>query len=114
VIERLVALVSCDPRVARICGLEAKLVSAELRRRRQDSLDPLAEALRGGRAHSRRGDELPRALEEFLVGGAAWLATRPVVSVSPETPDGLAPEISELILLHYVGAARARKLVRGG
>jgi AcrR family transcriptional regulator len=111
-VERLVALVSGDPRVARICGLEATLVSVGIRKRRQGSLDALAVALRRGRAHARRGDELPRTLEEFLVGGAVSLATRSIASSLP--PKDLASEVAELILLHYVGATRARKLVRGG
>jgi AcrR family transcriptional regulator len=114
VTERLVVLVSGDARVARVCGIEAALISEEIRGRRQRSLDSLAAALRAGRAHSRRGDELPGALEEFLVGGATNLATRSIVFDRPWPAEELGPEIAELILLHYIGAARARKLVHGG
>jgi AcrR family transcriptional regulator len=113
VTETLVELVSCDARVARVCGFEATLVSAEIWDRRKASLDALSAALRGGRAHSRWGDELPAALEDFLVGGAAELATRSIVLDLRRPPKNLGAELAELILLPYVGAARARKLVRG-
>jgi AcrR family transcriptional regulator len=113
VTERLVALVNGDVRVARVCGFEATLVSAAVRERRQESLDALAAALRSGRAHSRRGDELPALLEDLLIGGAAALATRSVVVNRRQQPRELGSDIAELILLPYVGAARAKKLVRG-
>jgi AcrR family transcriptional regulator len=114
VTERLVELVSGDVRVARVCGFEATLVSAEIWARRKRSLDALAEALRSGRAHSRWGDELPAELENFLVGGTTELATRSIVLDRRRRSKDLAPALSELILLPYLGAARARKLVRGG
>jgi AcrR family transcriptional regulator len=114
VTERLVGLVAGDPRVARVCGFEATLVSPEIRARRDAGLGALALALRGGRSHSRRGDELPTMLEDFLVAGATSLATRSVVGDPHRPAKELGPEIAELILIHYLGAARARKVVRGG
>jgi AcrR family transcriptional regulator len=113
VTERLVGLVAGDARVARVCGVEAMLVSPEIRARRDAGLDALAAALRRGRPHSRRGDELPTMLEELLVAGATSLATRSVVG-DPDLPaKELGPEIAELILLPYVGGPKARKVVRG-
>jgi AcrR family transcriptional regulator len=113
VTERLVALVSGDARVARVCGYEASLVSRAVWERRRQSLDALADALRLGRQHARRGDELPPILEDLLVGGAVELATRSVVLDRRPQSGELGSEIAEFILFPYVGAARARKLVRG-
>lgn len=113
VTEKLVGLVAGDPRVARVCGIEATLVSPEIRARRDTGLAALATALRGGRAHSRWGEELPAMLDEFLVVGATSVATGSVFR-DPRLPEEeLGSEIAELILLHYLGGARARKVVRG-
>jgi AcrR family transcriptional regulator len=112
VTERLITLVSGDLRVGRVCGFEAALVSPEIWARRKECLDTLAAALRRGRAHSRRGDELPAMLEALLVGGVAELATRSIFDHRHPSKE-LGSEMAELILLPYVGPARARKLVRG-
>ena len=114
VTERLVGLVSGDVRVARVCGFEATLVSDDIRARRQASIDAIAAALRRGREHSRWGDQLPPALEEFLVAGAISLATRTGIRDGYRPPADLGSQAAEFVLLPYVGAARARKLVRGG
>jgi AcrR family transcriptional regulator len=109
--ERLVGLLIDDPRVARVCGIEAMLESEEIRARQQTGFDALASGLRLGRSHSRSGEWLPAALEDFLVAGGVSLATRSVFRDRPSDRD-LGPEIAELVLLPYLGAARARKLAR--
>ncbi len=111
--ERLVALVVSDPRIAHICGIEPALVSDQIRARRSAYLDGLATVLRKGRAHSRWGDVLPMTLEDFLVAGAISLAARPGGPDRHPLPKELGPEIAELMLLPYLGAAKARKVVRG-
>jgi AcrR family transcriptional regulator len=112
VAERLVGLLADDPRLARVCGIEATPVSAEVRIRQRTAFEALAAGLRRGRALSRWGDDLPATLEDLLVGGGISLATRSVFWDRPPAKD-LAPEITELILISYLGAARARKVVRG-
>jgi AcrR family transcriptional regulator len=112
VTERLVGLVAADPRVGRVCGIESMLVSDEIRARRAAALDALASGLRKGRGLSRRGEELPATLEDFLVAGGTILATRSVFGEQPPAK-GLGTEVAELILIPYLGRAKARTLVRG-
>jgi AcrR family transcriptional regulator len=110
--ERLVGLLTDDPRVARVCGIEAMLESEEIRVRQRTGFDALASGLRLGRSHSRSGERLPATLEDFLVAGGVSLASRSVFRDLRAGRD-LGPEIAELVLIPYLGAARARKLVRG-
>lgn len=112
VTARVVGLVSDDPRIGRVCSTETMLASAEVGARQRAGLDALAEGLRVGRAHSRWGKELPDSLEDFLVAGGVSLATRSAFRQLPAKMD-LGPEIAELMLIPYLGRARAQKLVRG-
>ncbi|HXF31893.1 MAG TPA: TetR/AcrR family transcriptional regulator [Solirubrobacterales bacterium] len=112
VTERLVGLLTQDRRVARLCGIEAMLVSPEVRARQRVGFDALAEGLRRGRAQSRCDEWLPTKMEDFLVAGGVSLATRSVFRDLPSDHD-LGPRIAQLVLIPYLGAARASKLVRG-
>ena len=89
------------------------MLSREIGARRDGFLDALAAALREGREHSRSGEELPAMLEDFLVAGAASLATRSAIRDHGRPPTELGAELAELILIPYIGAARARKTVCG-
>jgi AcrR family transcriptional regulator len=109
--ERLVGLLTEDPRVARICCVEAIFAPKQIRVRQRAGLEALAAGLRRGRAHSRWGEKLPASMEDFLVAAGVSLATRSVFRSRPPAKD-LGPEIAELILIPYLGAARARNLVR--
>lgn len=112
VTERLVGLVAGDPRIGRACGPEAMLMSAEIGARQRAGLDALVAGLRSGRALSRHGEELPAFLEDCLVAGGVSLATWSVFR-ELRSNTHLGADVAEFILIPYLGAARARSLVRG-
>jgi AcrR family transcriptional regulator len=112
VTERLVRLLIDDPRLARVCGIEATPVSVEIRTRQRVAFEALAAGLRRGRPLSRWGEDLPAALEDLLVAGGISFVERSVFWDRPPAK-ALAPEITELILIPYLGGTRAKKLVRG-
>ena len=113
VARRLVDLFTGDPRIARVCGAETTFVTAAIDARRDAAFAALAGFLRRGRAESGHGGDLPAITEEVLVLGAVDFVTRSALADRGASSAGLGAEVAELILLHYVGSARARKLVRG-
>jgi len=108
----LIELLREDPRLARLCGIELLLGGAEVRARRDAALDAIAEGLRRGRTERPWGERLPQTLEALLAqGGAALAASRLAYGSTAPAPE-LADEIAEIVLISYLGAEDARRVVR--
>lgn len=71
----------------------------------------LGERLRDGRAQSRDGDRLPPTLERALVGGVVMLVAQRLAQGNEEDLPALAPEATEFVLIPYLGADEARRVV---
>jgi AcrR family transcriptional regulator len=104
-------LFAADPRLARLCAVEAPLAGRASVARHEALIERLAALLRGGRDEGPLGPELPPRLEEALLGGAVALIARFVHAGRAGELQELAPELSELLLAPYLGPDEARRLV---
>jgi hypothetical protein len=77
-------------------------------------VEQLAALLRIGRGERPGGEELPEILEPAFVNGAIYLVARSIVYRQDPPPVSLAGELTELLLLPYLGAEEARRLARAG
>jgi AcrR family transcriptional regulator len=109
VIDTLTRLLAADPRLARLCTIEVYLAGAPAARRQEALIERLAAALRGGRSV----DQLSPIVESVLVGGAISVIARQVQAGEGDRLLELGPELSEILLAPYLGAA-ARDLVTAG
>ena len=104
-----------DPAAARLLLLEPWARGEDALARREDLLDRLAAPLASGRRQLASSSELPAIAERFLLASlastfAALLATGG--ELPPARRAVLAAELSEYILLPYLGPARARAWAR--
>jgi AcrR family transcriptional regulator len=111
VCRHLALLFAEDRRVARVCAVEFLLGGPEIVARHVAAAGRAAEALRRGRADA--GDRMPDALESILIAGAVSLLGGRITSARERSPDILAAEVAELILIFYVDREEAARLVRG-
>jgi AcrR family transcriptional regulator len=110
-VERAIELLADDPRVARICVIEVYAAGSQLRARHDRLVDDLGDLLRLGRAERKWGAELPALLEPMLARGAISIVGRSIVYRQSPAPAALGPELSQFMLIPYLGAERARALV---
>jgi AcrR family transcriptional regulator len=109
---RLVALLLDDRLLAQLCRLDFSPAGEEVRARRGAALEELVVSLRRGRELRPWGRELPRGLEAVLVHGALALATDEFPPGDGPDAKALGAELSELILIPYIGEEDARRAVR--
>ena len=110
-VERLLDLLAADPRLARICTVEAFVVGPVAVARHEALIDRLAALLRRGSEEPTAGAALPPQLEEGLLGGAVSLVARYIHSERGEHLQELTPILVELLLSPYVGPDEARRLL---
>jgi AcrR family transcriptional regulator len=103
-------LFAADPRLARLCAVEAPLAGPASVARHEALIERLAALLRGGR-EGPLGPGLPPQLEQALLGGAVALIARYVHADRAAELGELAPELSEFLLAPYLGPDEARRLV---
>jgi AcrR family transcriptional regulator len=113
VCEGVLGLFVADPRIARVCGIEALLGGPQVRARQEVALARLGDALRLGRAERSWGRELPALLEQLLIAGGLSLMARMVGLRDDPQAVELKRDLPELMLLPYLGAEDARRAVRG-
>jgi AcrR family transcriptional regulator len=112
VTRHLVVTLLDDPRLARLCAVESLLGGPEVRARREEALGELAARLRLGREERPWGKGLPGSLESLLVRGALALVAKEVVDGPGIDATVPADEIAEIVLISYLGAEDARRVVR--
>jgi AcrR family transcriptional regulator len=112
--DGLLGLFVADPRIARLCGVEALLGGPEVRVRQQVALSQVEDALRLGRLERPWGEGLPALLEQLLLAGGLSLVARMIGLRDDPGAEALKRDLPELILIPYVGAEDARRIVRGG
>lgn len=110
-VERTIELLAADPRVARICTVEVYAAGSQLRARHDRLLDDLGALLRLGRAERKWGAGLPPLLEPMLARGAISIVGRSIVYRQSPAPATLSLELSQFMLIPYLGAEQARALV---
>lgn len=110
-VERAIELLADDPRVAKVCAIEVYAAGSQLRARHDRLVDELGDLLRLGRAERTWGAELPALLEPMLARGAISIVGRSLVYRQGPAPATLGAELSQFMLIPYLGAEQARTLV---
>jgi len=97
------------PDVARVFAVEAaaNLAAAE---RQLGAVDSFASLLRDGRRRYPRAAELPAPTERTLVGGIASIVTGHLLAEEPQALAGLEPQLTELVLMPYLGPSEAKRI----
>ena len=74
------------------------------------TVESFAAMLRGGRRLYPRAAELPEPTERTLIGGIASIVSGHLLAEEPQLLPGLEPELTELVLMPYVGPSEARRI----
>ncbi len=98
--------------LARVFAVEAAASSMAVNEQQFVALDRFATLLQGGR--DQEGvPELPPMTERVLIGGIVSVVTARLLSEDAQGLEDLEPELTELVLVFYLGRDEARALVRG-
>lgn len=100
---------AADPAAARALTVEALAEGGEGVRRQQRAIDYCAELLRAAVPDD---DRRPPLTERLLVGAAFSAAADRVYAGDAEGLAGIAADLVELVLLHYLDAEEATRLAR--
>jgi hypothetical protein len=80
--------------------------------RRWALLERLGQMLAAGRLERPGGEELPDLTEQLLMGACAGMISPRLLGDEATSLPGLAPDLTEFVLLPYLGAAEARAWTR--
>ncbi len=111
--ERIVQLLADDPRIVRLCAIEAPMAGPGIRSRHEVALGTLAAALRKGRSERPWGRDLPRVLEELLLSGALSLLAGTIGGSHERSVGSISRELPEILLIPYLGVEDARSTTEG-
>lgn len=93
-----------EPARARMCMIEAMSATPAATRRYEDAVQGFVELT--GR-FAPRSDQLPKTIDETLVGGVAWIVHQKIRRHEAEKAMDLLPELAEFMLAPYRGVAEA-------
>jgi AcrR family transcriptional regulator len=102
-----------EPALARTAMVDALAAGPASVERYQESQQAFHSLVRLGRDVSPYRGELPETLEEAIVGGVFWLVHQRLSRSGAEAIQELLPELVEFVLVPYLGAEAARKIVAG-
>ena len=101
--------VASEPALARTCIVEALSAGPASLARYEESLQAFTPLFRIGRRVSPRGDQLPRTLEETIIGGIFWVIYQRIIRGEAEQIEELLPELVEFALIPYIGVEAAQR-----
>ncbi|HET7590066.1 MAG TPA: TetR/AcrR family transcriptional regulator [Solirubrobacterales bacterium] len=110
-IGALLDLFTVEPALASIALVEGIRAGRGVYDRYQTALDFFVDRLGEGAPPNPAGEEVPRATSEAVVGGVAAMLGRRVLAREAEQLPRLFPEILEFVLVAYLGAGEARRIV---
>ncbi len=96
-----------NPPLAHLIAVDALQAGPAARRRQEACIADLAEALRAGRPGPA---DLPPELEELLLGGVVTMIGRYVDGGRAERLPEATAELTEYLLIPYLGAAEAKRI----
>jgi hypothetical protein len=99
--------------LARVLSVEVAASSLAGAQAQYTALDVFATQLRSGRDIYLDAAELPGAAERVLVGGVASIISGHLLAEDSSALARLEPELSEFLLVPYLGRAEAQLFVRG-
>jgi AcrR family transcriptional regulator len=112
-VATILGIFATDSRLAHLCTVEVLFAGEPAVARHETTIERLAVPLRAGRSERPLGARLPPHLERTLIGGAISLIPGYLNTGRGECLAELAPELTELLLAPYLGAAAARRLAVG-
>lgn|GEM_PF-860414 len=98
--------------LARVFTVEATGASLAAAERHSAALERYASLLAEGRRRYPRSGGLPEPAERMLIGGVASIAASTLLAEEPAVLVTLRPQLTEMLLLPYLGAEEARRLTR--
>ena len=98
--------------LARVFAVEASANLAATERQFV-AVESFASMLRDGRRLYPRAAELPPPTERALIGGIASIISGHLLAEEPQALSGLEPELTELILMPYLGQSEAKRVALG-
>jgi AcrR family transcriptional regulator len=116
-LARLLALMDAEPRLARLCVVDALGGGPRVLAERARALDELAAAVDGGRAVATPGRRPGELTSEAIVGAVFAILHARLVVDAPQPLSGLLGELMSMVVLPYLGPRAARReleLARGG
>lgn len=99
--------------LARVLTVEVAASSLAGAQALQTALDVFAAQLRSGREIYLDAAELPGAAERVLVGGVASIISGHLLAEESGALGRLEPELTEFLLVPYLGRAEAQLFIRG-
>lgn len=111
VLRALLESIEEQPLAARIALVEVHTAGPTARAHHERDLDEVAALLRSGREHCAVPDELPDTLEYAIVGGLAWLLQQRIAAGEAAGITKLLPEVLEIVVEPYLGAAATAELI---
>lgn len=113
-ITAILVLLASEPALAGIVLVEGLRAGRGIYDRYQVALESFVPDLRAGAPRAPDGDQVPKAMDEAVVGGVASLLGRRVLAGEAERLDDLLPEVLEFALTPYLGAVEARRIISAG
>ncbi len=111
----LLETIAAKPGWGRVCLVETQRGGPGLLAHYEAALDSAVPKLREGREFAADAEDLPETLEETIVAGIAWLL-RERLEVDGEgiEVEEILPELLDVALRPYLGAAEAQRLATAG
>lgn len=106
----VLAFLSSEPDLARLCLLESRGAGPAVAARFNEAVGEMAPLLRRGRTERPEATRLPDSTEDSTIGSLVSLAHRKVAAGEAEHLEELLPDCIELVLLPYLGPAEASRL----
>lgn len=100
--------------LARVFTVEAAAAGLAVSERQFAGLERFAELLRGGRELWPGAARLPESTERLLIGGVASIVTHQLLAEDARAIEELEPQLTELILIFYLGRDEAERIVELG
>lgn len=113
-IDALLRLLTAKPALASIALVEGLRAGRGVYDRYQAAVDSYVGYLRQDAPPALVGGEVPKAIDEAVVGGIASLLGRRVLAGDADRLSELFPEILEFALAAYLGEEEARRIVSAG
>jgi len=112
-VRTAIAFAVARPEEAQLLIVDAVAADPTLAARVLDSNESLVGILRNGREQSHRAAALPELTERALIGAAGSVIGSRLLSHQADRLPALEPELIQLMVMPYVGAAEGRRLAEG-
>jgi AcrR family transcriptional regulator len=106
------AFLASEPDLARLCLVESRAAGPAVTARFNETVGEMAPLLAQGRAERPEGERLPDSTEDSTIGALVSLVYRKVAAGEAARLEDLAADCAELVLLPYLGPAKAADLAR--